>query len=120
LRRNATSAERLLWSRLRRNAVEGFHFRRQAPLLGFVVDFVCFEAGLIVEVDGATHSTDNELARDSRREAILRAANFEILRVTNEDVFTNLEGVLETIRLKLLALRRPSPSPLAGEGRGGG
>jgi very-short-patch-repair endonuclease len=105
LRRDATRAERLLWSRLRRNAVEEFHFRRQVPLVGFVVDFACFEARLIVEVDGATLSSDEELARDSRREAILRAANFELLRVTNDEVFSNLEGVFETIRLKLLELR---------------
>jgi very-short-patch-repair endonuclease len=102
LRRNATEAERRLWSRLRRNAVEGQYFRRQAQLLGFVVDFVCFEAKLVVEVDGATHSSPDEIARDDQRDRMLRANGFAVLRVTNDDVFNNLEGVLETIRAKLL------------------
>jgi len=105
LRRNATEAERLLWSGSRRKTVEGFRFRRQVPLLGFIVDFACFEARLIVEVDGATHSEDTEIARDRQRDNILQDAGFAVLRVDNEDVFNNLEGVLETIRLRLLERR---------------
>jgi very-short-patch-repair endonuclease len=95
---------------LRRNAIEGFHFRRQAPLTDFVVDFACFEARLIVEVDGVTHSTKEEIARDVCRDAVLRGANFELPRVPNDDVFNNLEGVLETIPLRLLALRPKAAS----------
>jgi very-short-patch-repair endonuclease len=123
LRRNATNAERLLWSRLRRCAVEGFRFRRQMPLQGYIVDFACLEARLIVEVDGATHSSDREIAYDQKRDAVLRADGFAVLRATNDDVFNNLEGVLETVRLRLLELQPPAPhtpSPLVGEGRGGG
>jgi very-short-patch-repair endonuclease len=105
LRRNATSAERRLWQGLRREQLAGFRFRQQVILVGFVVDFACFDARLIVEVDGATHSTDSELARDAARSAALRAAGFAILRFTNDDVFSNLDGVLETIRMKLMELR---------------
>ncbi len=105
LRRNATEAERLLWSGSRRKTAEGFRFRRQVPLLGFIVDFACFESRLIVEVDGATHSEDTEIARDRQRDNILQDAGFAVLRVDNEDVFNNLEGVLETIRLRLLERR---------------
>jgi very-short-patch-repair endonuclease len=93
-----------LWSGLRRHAVEVFRFRRQVELLGFVVDFACYEARLVVEVDGATHSTGAEVARDARRDEILRANGNSVLRFTNDEVFHNLEGVLETIRLKLLQL----------------
>ncbi len=64
---------------------------------GFIADFVCFDARLIVEVDGATHSTNEEIARDAARSAALVVQGFAVLRFTNDDVFRNLEGVLETI-----------------------
>ena len=109
LRGNATEAERRLWSCLRRKTVEGFRFRRQAPLISFILDFVCFEARFIIEVDGATHGDDAEIARDRERDKALQDAGFAVVRVNNEDVFNNLTGVLETIRLKLLE-RRPGVS----------
>lgn len=105
LRRNATRAERRLWQGLRREQVAGFRFRRQVILGRFIADFACLEARMIVEVDGATHSTDEEIARDAARSAALAAEGFEILRFTNEDVYGNLDGVLETIRLRLMELR---------------
>ena len=83
LRRHATEAERRLWSQLRRNSVEGHYFRRQSPLLGYVVDFACFEAMLVVEVDGATHSGAEEI--DTRRDRLLQTNGFEVLRDTNDD-----------------------------------
>jgi very-short-patch-repair endonuclease len=106
LRGNATEAERRLWSGLRRKSVEGFRFRRQVPLGSFIADFACFEAKLIVEVDGATHGADTEITRDRNREKILQDGGFAVLRVNNDDVFNNLDGVLETIRLKLLSRSR--------------
>ncbi len=105
LRRNATAAERRLWQGLRRKEVAGFRFRRQVALDGFVADFASFDARLIIEVDGATHSTGEELARDAARTAALTAQGFALLRFTNAEVFYNLDGVLETIRLKLIELR---------------
>ncbi len=104
-RHNATNAERRLWQGLRREQVAGFRFRRQAVLAGFIADFACFDARLVVEVDGATHSTDQEIARDAARSAALAAQGFDILRFTNDDVYRNLSGVLETVRLKLMELR---------------
>jgi very-short-patch-repair endonuclease len=105
LRRNATSAERRLWQGLRRQQFSGFRFRRQVVLSGFIADFVCFEARLVLEVDGATHSTSEEIARDAARSAALAAQGFAVVRFTNEDVFRNLDGVLETVRAKLMDLR---------------
>jgi very-short-patch-repair endonuclease len=72
---------------------------------GFIADFACFDARLIVEVDGATHSTDEEMARDAARSAELAASGFAILRFTNGDIYRNLDGVLETIWAKLTELR---------------
>jgi very-short-patch-repair endonuclease len=105
LRRNATSAERRLWQGLRREQVAGFRFRRQGILAGFIADFACFEARVVIEVDGATHGTDEEVARDIARSATLAAQGYDVLRFTNDDVFHNLDGVLETIYTRLIALR---------------
>ena len=105
LRRNATGAERRLWQGLRREQVAGFRFRRQVALGGFIVDFASFDARLGIEVDGATHSTEEEIVRDGARSAALAAQGFEVLRFTNEDVYRNLDGVLNTIRMRLMELR---------------
>ena len=104
-RRNATSAERRLWLGLRRKQVAGFRFRRQVIFGDFIADFACFDGRLVVEVDGATHSTDEEIARDRARSAALTAMGFSVLRFTNNDVFRNLDGVLETIWVRLTELR---------------
>ena len=92
LRRNGTSAERRLWQGLRRKEVAGFRFRRQVVLAGIIADFASFDARLVIEVDGATHSTDEELARDAMRTAALAAQGFALLRFTNDEVFHNFEG----------------------------
>ena len=105
LRASATSAERRLWNGVRREQIGGFRFRRQVILNGFVVDFACYEARLVIEVDGATHSTDAERARDATRSAALTSQGYDILRFTNDDIFHNIDGALETIRLKLIELR---------------
>jgi len=85
----------------------GFHFRRQAPLLGFYLDFVCFKHRLVVEVDGSHHSEDAQAAHDAMRDAILRRAGFRTLRFWNFEITTDLDGVVRTIEL---ALTPPSPS----------
>ena len=105
LRTNATSAEVSLWRGVRREQIGGFKFRRQVIIAGFIADFACYEARLVLEIDGATHSTDAEIAHDAARTAAMRAQGYAILRFTNDEVFHNLEGVLETVRLKLNHLR---------------
>ncbi len=69
------------------------------------MDFACFDARLIIEVDGATHSSDEEMARDAARSAALAVSGFEIPRFTNGDIYLNLDGVVETIWAKLIELR---------------
>ena len=97
LRRAETPAEERLWSRPRAGRLAGFKFVRQEPIGPFVVDFLCREAQLIVEVDGATHSTDAELAYEHRRATELVERKFRLLRVTNQDVYHRIDDVLETI-----------------------
>jgi very-short-patch-repair endonuclease len=94
LRRDATDAERRLWYRLRSRQIEGAKFVRQDSIGPYVVDFVCRELRLIVEVDGGQHATDT---RDAVRDGWLADRGYRVLRFWNNDVLLNTEGVLETI-----------------------
>ncbi len=99
MRKDATRAENLLWQALRRKQLEGLRFRRQYPLDGYILDFVCFRPKLIVEVDGGQHS---ESAWDKRRDAHFRACGFTILRFWNDEVLGETEGVLDAVLEGLL------------------
>jgi very-short-patch-repair endonuclease len=103
LRRKLTRAETILWSRLRRDQIAGYRFRRQHAIGPYVADFACLIAKLVVEVDGGTHSTDQERAYDRARDAYLRKLGWRVYRVWNEDVYKNSDGVLEAIYALLRA-----------------
>jgi len=94
MRADATKAENLLWQALRNRRLEGLKFRRQVPLGGFIADFLCFEAKLILEVDGAQHS---ESWRDARRDMHFDSLGLKTLRFWNDEVVKNLDGVCLTI-----------------------
>jgi len=100
LRKNPTEAESILWNRLRAKQVEGTKFRRQQPIEGFIVDFVSFEKRIIIELDGGQHATEPK--KDRVRDGILDEHGFRILRFWNNEIFENLDGVLEAIRLECL------------------
>lgn len=91
LRRNATDAEKKLWVGLRR-AFPALRFRRQVPVGPYFVDFLSVRAGLVIEVDGGQH--DGDAAYDARRMAVLNQHGFRVERFWNDDVLTNLDGVL--------------------------
>jgi very-short-patch-repair endonuclease len=101
LRASQTSAEAKLWQALRNRRLARWKFRRQHPIDRYVVDFVTLDGKLIVEVDGVTHSTPSEIKRDKARTEILEACGFLVVRVSNTDVYENLEGVLEMIETSL-------------------
>src|SRR5437588_1279929 len=101
LRASQTSAEAKLWQALRNRRLARWKFRRQHPIDRYVVDFVTLDGKLIVEVDGVTHAEPSELAKDKARSDILEACGFLIVRVSNTDVYDNLEGVLEMIESSL-------------------
>jgi len=105
LRRAQTEAERQLWLRLRSRGLNGFKFVRQEPIGPYFADFACREEMLVVEVDGATHSSELEIAHDERRANSLSLHGYRIVRVGNDEVYRNMDGVLETI---LAALQRRS------------
>jgi very-short-patch-repair endonuclease len=101
LRAKQTSAEAKLWRVLRNRQLARWKFRRQHPIDRYVVDFVTVDGKLVVEVDGATHSTKTELARDAERTRVLESLGFNIVRVTNVDIYENVEGVQEMIAVTL-------------------
>ena len=111
LRNNATHAERMLWRRLSGRQLDGYKFSRQMPLGGFVCDFLCREARLVVEVDGGQHSVNS--AEDARRTRLIEAEGFRVLRFWNNEVIENTESVLEAIQ-HALSSNPPLPLPLAG------
>jgi len=99
LRREMTDAERRLWSKLRRGALDGYRFRRQHPVGPYIADFACVEAGLIVEIDGGQHA--EQVERDERRTVYLEQAGFRVVRFWNTEVLRNTEGVVAEILLAL-------------------
>lgn len=101
LRQNMTRAEVILWMHLRRRALDGARFRRQHPIGPYIADFTCPAAKLIVEVDGATHSTPEELAYDARRTKYLEGEGWIVIRVSNSDIYNNIDGVWRTVAAQL-------------------
>jgi len=122
LRAGTTDAERKLWYAFRDRRFANFKFRRQVPVGPFIADFICYDARVVVEVDGSQHA---ESASDARRDRWFAANKFLVLRFWNNDVLKNLEGVL-TLVLESLHQRPPHParaerghpSPARGEGDG--
>lgn len=111
MRSQPTDAEAVLWRHLRAGRLAGAKFKRQQPLGRYIVDFVCFEARLIVEVDGGQH---NENAYDQARDTWLSSQGFVVRRYWNNEVLANLECVLTDI-----LQHTTSPSPSVPPPRGG-
>ena len=97
LRKSATTPEARLWEQLRNRQLEGFKFRRQAPIGIYVVDFLCTEEMLVVELDGWTHSSPDEIANDIHRTAYLKAEGYRVMRMTNIEAMQDMDGVLKLI-----------------------
>jgi very-short-patch-repair endonuclease len=93
MRADATRAENILWQAVRNKQLDGLKFKRQVPIAGYIVDFVCFEARLIVEVDGGQHSGST---RDAERDALLASQGFRTARFWNDDVERKIDGVCNT------------------------
>ncbi len=97
LRANQTRAEQLLWDRIRNRMFHGLKFRRQHSVGPFILDFYCVSLKLAIEVDGPTHLSDEAKAYDQHREDHIKNYNIHFLRFTNQEIYENLEGVLEVI-----------------------
>jgi very-short-patch-repair endonuclease len=122
LRKRMTPQEVKLWVHLRSWRSRGFHFRRQSPRDGFILDFVCLKHRLIIEVDGGQHNLSQHAQQDRQRDAKFSKDGFRILRFWNSEIDQNLDGVLEIIDSELQkAVPLPAgcaghPPPRAGEG----
>ena len=108
LRSNPTDAEKALWRRLRARQLGGFRFRRQAPMGDHVVDFVCHECRLVVEVDGGQHTP----VADRERTAWLEGIGYRVTRFWNNEVLQNIDGVLD--RIAAASTPHPIPPPRRG------
>jgi len=123
LRKRMTPQEVKVWVHLRSWRKQGYHFRRQSPRDGHIVDFVCLKHQLIVEIDGGQHNFDGHARRDAKRDNYFVREGFRVLRFWNNDVDRNLEGVLtvisETLRkspTRPPSLRSGVHPPSSGEG----
>ncbi len=114
LRKNSTDAERLLWKHLKAKQLNSLKFRRQEQIGRFIADFVCFEKSLIVEADGGQHVQEAE--KDKERTAWLNTQGFTVLRFWNNEILSNVEGVVDLIRIHCQESPSPPPSPTRGEG----
>ena len=117
LRKKLTVPERILWSRLRCQQL-GTKFRRQQGVGHYIVDFYCAEFSLVIELDGDSHYSPEALVYDKQRDAFMQSRNIHTLRVANNEVINNLDGVLSHI-LQLLSLATPQPAPPPGKGEAG-
>jgi DNA-3-methyladenine glycosylase len=117
LRANQTSAEQLLWLKLRSKQIHGLKFRRQHEIGSYIVDFFCPERSLVIEVDGNVHAIDTQQTRDLERENYLTTFGLQIIRYTNDEIFNNLSGVLENLALRLSPDSTPPKPLLTKEGK---
>ena len=120
LRRTMTRAETLLWRYLKADRIDGLSFRRQVPFRNYIADFACLSAKLIVELDGESHDFEARRKADQNRDAFFESQGFHILRFTNEQVMSNLAGVVEVIRLVASPSAPTSPPSLTLPHKGGG
>jgi len=112
LRRELTDVERKLWFALRSRQFAGFKFRRQQPIGPYIADFACFEARLVIELDGDQHGSDCGAAYDAKRTEFLKMDGFRVIRFPNHEINSGFDDVLDAIARHL---RCPSPSPPVGE-----
>ena len=113
MRRISTDAERKLWWEVRGRRFGGHKFKRQYLIGRYIVDFICLEAKLVVELDGGQHA--DRTAYDEMRDAYLRARGFRVLRFWNTEFLTNKDGVLEALLCQLESPPHPGPLPQLGE-----
>lgn len=98
LRKNSTKEEQILWRLLRNRQFFGLKFKRQFPIGNYIVDFVCEEKKLIIELDGGQHNQMQNIEQDNIRTDFLNSKGYKVLRLWNNDVIKNLKGVYEHLK----------------------
>jgi very-short-patch-repair endonuclease len=120
LRQTMTRAETLLWRHLKANRLDGLGFRRQTPIRNYIADFICMSAKLVIELDGESHDFEERQKADQNRDAFFVGEGFQVLRFTNDQVTSNLEGVVEMIGQATSTGASGSPPSLTLPHKGGG
>jgi very-short-patch-repair endonuclease len=119
MRHTMTKAELILWTRLREANRHGYKFRRQHAIHPYIADFAHIRGQVVIEIDGATHGTEEERSYDARRTAFLEARGWTVIRFSNTDVYENVSGVVEVLTTRLgphpNAASRRSTSPASRE-----
>src|SRR3989344_6096382 len=115
LRKNQTKAEIKIWRHLKNRALSGFKFRRQCPIGPYIVDFVCFEKMVVIEIDGGQHA--EHVKKDSRRTEYLKSRGLKVIRFWNNEVLGDTDSVFSVIQATLI--NSPSSPALLPEGEGG-
>lgn len=105
MRRALTEPELKFWNAVRAHRLMDLSFRRQMPIEGYIVDFACPSHRLVIEIDGATHSVDQQIARDQHRDAALAALGWKVIRFTNDEVLSHLDDVCTHI-VRLVGMNR--------------
>jgi very-short-patch-repair endonuclease len=108
LRSNMTLAEIILWSRLRSRKMDGYKFRRQQPILDYIVDFYCDELKLIIEVDGEIHYLSDKSEKDVKRNKLLKINGYHIIRLTNLEIETDINSAVTKIKSFIDTILSPS------------
>ena len=98
LRKNMTPQERKLWNILRNRQFYGYRFRRQYPIERYIVDFICREKKIIIELDGGQHNQPNDIQYDAVRNAFLTAKGYQVVRFWNNDIDKNLHGIYKKLQ----------------------
>jgi len=106
-RKHPTHTEKMLWQMLRGRKRDGLKFRRESPIEGYIADFYCAEHKLIVEIDGDIHDLPEKKEHDEKRQKVLEAAGYRVLRFTSEEVFAFMDKVID----KILAECKDNPHP---------
>ncbi|MBQ8458640.1 endonuclease domain-containing protein [bacterium] len=114
LRKNMTIQERKLWNIIRNRQFFNYRFRRQFPIGSYIVDFVCREKKIIIEIDGGQHNEKNNINYDIKRSEYLALEGFKVVRFWNNDIDNNIDGVYEKLK-EIFEITPSQPSPF-GEG----
>ncbi|GAX35478.1 endonuclease domain-containing protein [Nodularia sp. NIES-3585] len=118
LRQNITKAEKVIWHNIRDRQLENCKFRRQYSVDRFVIDFYSAELKLAIEIDGDSHFQDGAAEYDQAKQEFMESVGIKFIRFTNNDVYGNLSGVLESIAQYIRDLRTSPPAPLLIKERG--
>lgn len=113
LRKTMTKAEACLWKYvLRARSLAGRQFRRQRPILGYIVDFVCLELKLVIEVDGISHISDETIKKDLKKQNALEKNGFRVIRFNDDEVLNHIHSVRHAIESAVEELAKSSPNSL--------